>query len=157
MSKTTRRVLLAAWVAAPLGILSPALFAETEMPPDLGLLVLPNASAGPRVGAAGIARLFRGRTLTSKADTYEKYLLANGIPLVRRTPGNLGVTVMRREEGNETEFLVLSIWESLDAVKRFAGKDYEKTVILPRDREFLISVEPTVRHYSLLRDERTKR
>ena len=157
MSKTTRRVLLAALLAASAGTISPALFAETETPPDLGLLALPNASAGPRVSGKTIARLWRGRTLASKADAYEKYLLASGIPLVRRTPGNLGVTVMRRDDGNETEFLVLSIWESLDAVKRFAGKDYEKAVILPRDLEYLISVEPTVRHYALLQDERTKK
>jgi len=156
MSRTTRRILLAGLFAAPAALLSPALLAES--PPDLGLLALPNASASPRPGAAGaIGRLWRGRTLAAKADAYEKYLLASGIPLVRRTPGNLGVTVMRRDEGNETEFLVLSIWESLDAIKRFAGKDYEKAVILPRDRRYLISVEPTVRHYALEREERTKK
>jgi heme-degrading monooxygenase HmoA len=158
MSKTTRRILLAALVAAPFTLAAPALRAENAAPADLGLLFLPNASASPRPGAGKtIARLWRGRTLAAKADAYEKYLFASGIPLVRSTRGNLGVTVMRREDGKETEFLVLSIWESLDAVKRFAGKDYEKAVILPRDLEYLISVEPNVRHYALEREERPKK
>ena len=53
--------------------------------------------------------------------------------------------MLRRAEGDRTEFLVVSYWESIDAVKRFAGEDYQKPVLLPRDREFLVdepSVEP---------------
>jgi heme-degrading monooxygenase HmoA len=103
-----------------------------------------------------IARIWRGRTLSAKADQYEKYLFASGISKVRATPGNLGVTVLRREDGGQTEFLVISIWESLDAVKRFAGSDYDKAVILDRDREYLVEVEPTVRHYAIEKEEREK-
>jgi heme-degrading monooxygenase HmoA len=103
-----------------------------------------------------IARIWRGRTLSAKADEYEKYLFASGISKVRATPGNRGVTVLRREDGGQTEFLVISIWDSLDAVKRFAGKDYDKAVILERDREYLVEVEPTVRHYAIEKEEREK-
>jgi len=62
--------------------------------------------------------------------------------------------VMRRTEKGETEFLVMSLWESIEAVQRFAGKDYRKAVIMPRDREFLLKVEPNVDHYEIARDER---
>jgi len=111
-----------------------------------------SASSAP--AGKPIARIWRGRTLASKADEYEAYLLASGISKVRQTPGNLGVTVLRRADGNQAEFLVISIWDSLDAVKRFAGKDYDKAVLLDRDREYLLEVEPTVRHYEIEKEER---
>jgi heme-degrading monooxygenase HmoA len=101
-----------------------------------------------------IARIWRGRTLAAKADEYQAYLDKSGISRVRATPGNLGVTVLRRNDGEKTEFLVLSVWESVDAIKKFAGEDYQKAVILPRDREYLLEVEPNVLHYEILREER---
>jgi heme-degrading monooxygenase HmoA len=117
----------------------------------------PAADATPQAGTGKpIARIWRGRALAGKADAYEAYLFASGISKIRETPGNLGVTVLRRQDGQETEFLVISIWESLDAVKRFAGKDYEKTVVLDRDREYLLEVEPTVRHYDIEKEERKR-
>jgi heme-degrading monooxygenase HmoA len=129
--------------------------AAAEEVPDAALLALPNASSGPAPGKP-IARIWRGRTLASRADEYEAYLFASGISRVRATPGNRGVTVLRREDGRETEFLVISIWDSLEAVKRFAGKDFDKAVILDRDRQYLIEVEPTVRHYAIEKEERKK-
>lgn len=122
---------------------------------DAVLLAMPNASAGPRVAARkAIARIWKGRTLASKADEYEKYLLATGISRVRAASGNLGATVLRRTDGGKTEFVVISIWESVAAIQRFAGKDYQKAVLLPRDREYLVDVEPNVLHYEILREER---
>ena len=103
-----------------------------------------------------IARIWRGRTLAAKADEYQAYLDSSGISRVRSTPGNLGVTVLRRNDGGKTEFLVMSIWESVEAIKKFAGEDYQKAVILPRDREYLLEVEPNVLHYEILREERGK-
>ena len=112
----------------------------------------PNAAPAPQTA---IARIWRGRTLASKADEYAHYLDANGIAKIRATPGNRGVTVLRRTDGDKAEFLVISIWDSIDAVKNFAGADYQKTVILPRDREYLIEVEPDVLHYQIVREERS--
>lgn len=118
------------------------------------MTAMPTASASPKIGGLpAIARIWRGRTLASKADRYEAYLNASGITPIRRTAGNLGVTVLRRTENGRTEFLVISFWESIEAVKRFAGKDYQKTVILPRDREYLLEVEPNVLHYEVIREE----
>jgi heme-degrading monooxygenase HmoA len=103
-----------------------------------------------------IARIWRGRTLTAKADEYERYLNESGISKIRATAGNRGVTVLRRTDGDKTEFLVMSLWDSIDAVKKFAGEDYQKAVILPKDREYLLEVEPNVLHYEVKREERTK-
>ena len=128
--------------------------------PLLLVVALPWAShltAQPEKPTAhAIARIWRGRTLASKADEYQAYLDASGISRVRATPGNLGVTVLRRNDGGKTEFLVLSLWESVDAIKKFAGEDYQKAVILPRDREYLLEVEPNVLHYEILREKRKK-
>jgi heme-degrading monooxygenase HmoA len=131
-------------VCLALAVSSLALSAAAPAPPP---------AAGTDTGKK-IARIWSGRTLAAKADEYETYLFASGITKVRETPGNLGVTVLRRADGDQTEFLVLSIWKSLDAVKRFAGADYEKAVILDRDREYLVEVEPTVRHYTVEKEER---
>jgi heme-degrading monooxygenase HmoA len=119
------------------------------------MTAMANASASPKIGRPGaIARIWRGRTLASKAADYQAYLNASGIDGIRTAPGNLGVTVLRRTENGRTEFLVISIWESIKAVEKFAGKDYQKAVVLPRDREYLLEVEPNVLHYEIIRDER---
>src|SRR5215831_8642965 len=102
-----------------------------------------------------IARIWRGRTLLSKADEYEAYLNQSGVSKIRATPGNLGVYVLRRNDNDKTEFVVMSLWESIEAIKKFAGADYQKAVILPRDREYLLEVEPNVLHYDVARAEFT--
>jgi len=134
--------------------LFPVVFALAVLAPALRL-----AAENPKPEAArkiAIARIWRGRTLASKADEYERYLNANGVAKIRTTPGNRGVTVLRRTDGDKTEFEVISIWESIEAVKNFAGADYQKAVILPRDGEYLLEVEPNVVHYEILLDERTE-
>jgi heme-degrading monooxygenase HmoA len=115
-------------------------------------LLAQSASASPSVKPGPmIARIWHGRTLTAKADEYERYLNASGVERMLKTDGNHGVEVLRKSEGPRTDFIVISYWESIDAVKRFAGKDFEKAVILDRDREFLIEVEPNVLHYQVVR------
>ena len=119
---------------------------------DASLLMQKNASASPSVKPKPmIARIWHGRTLTAKADEYERYLNASGVERMLKTDGNHGVEVLRKSDGPRTDFVVISYWESIDAVKRFAGKDFEKAVILDRDREFLIEVEPNVLHYEVVR------
>ena len=117
------------------------------------LLAQPSASASPDAKSKKrmIARIWHGRTLTAKADDYEKYLQASGVKKILATDGNHGVEVLRRSDGAKTDFIVISYWESIEAVKKFAGPDYDKAVISPRDGEFLIEVEPMVVHYEVVR------
>lgn len=63
-----------------------------------------------------IARLWHGRVPTEKADAYLEYLNTSGLPDYRATPGNHGVTVLRRAEGEVTHFLLITHWESWDAI-----------------------------------------
>jgi heme-degrading monooxygenase HmoA len=120
------------------------------------LLSVSGLSAEPSPAPAkeakrAIARIWRGRTLPSKADEYEAYLNRSGISKIRETPGNLGAYMLRRTENGKAEFLVISLWESVEAIRRFAGPDYQKAVILPKDREYLLEVEPNVLHYEIVR------
>jgi heme-degrading monooxygenase HmoA len=68
----------------------------------------------------------------------------------RATPGNVGVEILRRTVGGETHFLFISFWESLDAIRTFAGDDVERAHYYPDDREYLVELEPTVTHYDVL-------
>ena len=128
------------------------LTAVSGLASDDSLFMQKNASASPSVKPKPmIARIWHGRTLTAKADEYERYLNASGVERMLKTDGNQGVEVLRKADGPRTDFVVISYWESIDAVKRFAGKEFEKAVILDRDREFLIEVEPNVLHYDVVR------
>jgi heme-degrading monooxygenase HmoA len=99
-----------------------------------------------------IARAWHGKTLRSKADEYEKYL-AGAITKFPTIPGNLGYQLMRLDGGPDgdqyVEFQVVSYWESLDAIKAYAGEDVRRTRDAPRDNEFLVGKEPYVRNYEL--------
>jgi heme-degrading monooxygenase HmoA len=101
-----------------------------------------------------VARIWHGTTLTSKADEYYAYLLEAGIKKFKSIPGNLGVQVLRRADGNNTEFTVISYWESRDAIRNFAGNDIEKVRDLPRDYEYLIKPETKVKHFDVMVDDR---
>ena len=57
--------------------------------------------------------------------------------------------MLRRDDGDRTEFITFSLWESVDAVKAFAGEDYEAAVYYPEDERFLIEREDTVKHYEV--------
>ncbi len=105
------------------------------------------------VASPVVARVWRGRVLTSRADEYARYLYDNGVVRIRGIGGNLGAQMFRRAEGDTTEFMVISYWPSRDAIKAFAGDDIEKVHFLPRDREFLINPDETVRHYEVSAEE----
>jgi heme-degrading monooxygenase HmoA len=97
-----------------------------------------------------IARQWIGETLESDADSYGKYLEETGVKEIRATKGNQGVWLMRRVREGRAEFLVISLWDSFDSVKAFAGPEYEKAVYYPEDRKYLLRLDPDVTHYEVL-------
>lgn len=97
-----------------------------------------------------IARTWKGRVPAVKADAYHQYLLRTGIPDYRATPGNQGVLVQRRIEGDVAHFVLTTLWESIESIKRFAGDDYERARYYPEDDEFLLEREPSVVHAEVL-------
>jgi len=97
-----------------------------------------------------IARFWRGVTPKSKADEYFAYLQETGLKEYRATKGNRGVYVFRQIENDRAVFLLLSLWDSYEAIKGFAGQNYERAVYYPEDRKFLLELEPNVTHYEVL-------
>ena len=96
-----------------------------------------------------IARTWRGWTRREDAEAYAAYIEETGIREYRATPGNRGAWILRRNDGERTEFVTLSFWDSLDAVKGFAGDDVERAVFYPGDDRFLVDREVTVRHWDV--------
>ena len=97
-----------------------------------------------------IARIWHGITAAAKADAYLDYLNQTGVPDYQVTAGNQGVYVLRRIEGDVAHFTLISLWDSLEAIKGFAGPEPEKAHYYPDDKEFLLEFEPTVSHHEVL-------
>ena len=96
-----------------------------------------------------IARTWAGATRAADADAYLDYLHATGLAAYRATPGNRGVLTLRRIEGGRAEFLLLSLWDSEDAIRRFAGDDIGRAVFYPEDERFLVARDEHVNHYEV--------
>jgi len=96
-----------------------------------------------------IARTWRGSTRNEDAAAYATYIARTGLAAYRSTPGNRGAWLLHRADGDRTEFLALSLWESLDAVRSFAGDDVERAVFYPEDDAFLVSRETTADHWQV--------
>ncbi len=97
-----------------------------------------------------LARLWHGITLASKADEYVAYLNKTGVEDYQATEGNLGVQLLRRIEGGQAHFLIITFWESVEAIKKFAGEEYEKARYYPEDQNFLLEFEEKVIHYEVV-------
>lgn len=97
-----------------------------------------------------IARIWRGAVRAEDADAYADYLRETGVREYAKTPGNLGVHMLRRLDGDRAEFLMLTFWESLEAVRGFAGDDIETAVFYREDDRFLIERDLTASHWHVL-------
>ncbi len=97
-----------------------------------------------------IARIWKGRTLASKADRYMEYMTDTGVKDLLATEGNQGVYVLRRIDGDQAEFIFISLWESFDAIRRFAGEEIDRAVYYPEDKDNLLALDPKVTHYEVL-------
>jgi heme-degrading monooxygenase HmoA len=98
-----------------------------------------------------IARIWRGVVREADKDIYLDYLKKTGLQEYTETPGNRGVFTLRRVADGKCEFLLLTLWDSWDAIKAFAGDDYEKAVYYPEDEKYLLDREPLVEHYELMK------
>ena len=97
-----------------------------------------------------IARRWHGAVPADKAAEYAQYLRATGIPDLESTSGNQGVYVFRNFEDDVAHFVLISLWESLDSIRAFAGDEIERARYYPEDEEYLLELEPTVTHYEVL-------
>ena len=96
-----------------------------------------------------IARHWRGWTEVRNADAYEHLLANTVLPSLKGIEGYRGGYVLRNDGPFETEFVVVNLFESLDAVKRFAGEDYTVAIFEPEAKRLLSRIEPVATHYDV--------
>jgi hypothetical protein len=96
-----------------------------------------------------IARHWRGWTLVQDAITYENLLRDKVLPELRKIEGYRGGYVLRLDGSEEVEFVVVNLFESLEAVKRFAGPNYKIPVFEPEAKKLLCRIEPIANHYDV--------
>jgi heme-degrading monooxygenase HmoA len=98
-----------------------------------------------------ISRIWHGWTTPDNADTYEKLLLEEVIKGIenRDIPGYQGIQVLRREREDEVEFVTIMWFDDLEAVRQFAGDDYETAVVPPKAQKVLAHYDPVSAHYEV--------
>ncbi len=97
-----------------------------------------------------VVRIWRGRVPREKADVYAKFLAERAVPDYRSVPGCLAVYVLRRDLEEAVEFTTLTLWRDLEAIRAFAGEEYERAKYYPEDRAFLLAFPPFVEHYQVV-------
>jgi len=96
-----------------------------------------------------IARIWHGAVPAAKAEAYLERMRKVALPDYKSTAGNRGAWCLFRLDGEVAHFEMLTFWDDLEAVKRFAGEDYHVAKYYDFDRAFLLELEPHVRHYTL--------
>ncbi len=94
-----------------------------------------------------IARIWRGWTRSWDADPYAEHLRRAALPRCREAPGNEAAYLLRHGDGDRTEFAVLTLWRSLDAIRAFVGEDLEQPFRSAEDEFLLPGIQPSVTHY----------
>jgi heme-degrading monooxygenase HmoA len=98
-----------------------------------------------------IARIWQGRTRPGMGKAYFSYLEQTGLKEYKATEGFKDVLVLTREMGDATEYVLVTLWDNMDAVRRFAGPEPERAVYYPEDDRYFPEEERTayVRHYNV--------
>ena len=94
-----------------------------------------------------ITRIWHGRTSLANADKYLLFLRQEGTREYTETAGNISVRIWRRKEADCCHFWTVTEWVNIEAVKAFAGEDYEKAKYYPEDDGVLLEFEERVEHY----------
>ena len=98
-----------------------------------------------------VGRIWHGWTTSENADVYENLLRTEIFPGIasKNVSGYLGIQLFRRPSGDEVEFITIMWFESWDAVKQFAGEDYEKAYVPPKARKVLLKFDDRSQHYEI--------
>jgi heme-degrading monooxygenase HmoA len=97
-----------------------------------------------------IARQWKGATRASDADAYVDYLGRTGFSEYERIAGHRRTIALRRIHGDRAEFVILSLWDSMDAIRGFAGDDVDRAVFYPEDDRYLVERDEHVTHFDVV-------
>ncbi|MBV8221022.1 MAG: hypothetical protein JO325_21370 [Solirubrobacterales bacterium] len=96
-----------------------------------------------------IARIWRGAVAQADGDAYAEYIDGTGMAAYTKTPGNRGAWMLRRDVDGNTEFVMFTLWESMESIRAFAGDNPEVAVFYPEDDRYLVERDETVAHYEV--------
>lgn len=96
-----------------------------------------------------VTRIWHGATPVAKSDEYLSLMRTVAIPNYLSTPGNTGAYALRRIDGETAHFLMITFWESEEAIRAFAGIDINAAKYYDFDKDFLIEMEPCSMHYEM--------
>jgi heme-degrading monooxygenase HmoA len=94
--------------------------------------------------------MWKGEAKTGMAEDYRRHLEHTVFPQLRKLRGFRGAQLLNRERGGGTEVVVMTKWDSMVAVRQFAGDMAERAVVEPRAREVLSSFDEAVAHYKVV-------
>jgi heme-degrading monooxygenase HmoA len=99
---------------------------------------------------AMIARHWRGLAKRECAEAYVEHLHSETFPQLVQLPGFHDASILRRESTQGVEFLVVTVWKSLDAIRGFAGNDAESAVVPEKVQRMMIEFDRRARHYEVV-------
>jgi heme-degrading monooxygenase HmoA len=100
-----------------------------------------------------ISRQWRGLAKAAHAQEYVQHLKTDTFPQIRRIPGFVDASILTRIVERGVEFLIVTHWESLNAIHAFAGTDAEAAVVPPKVQRMMVEYDQRVRHYEVLEQE----
>jgi heme-degrading monooxygenase HmoA len=96
-----------------------------------------------------IARTWRGKATSEKAGDYQRHFASQVAPHLKELAGHRGAYLLRREENSEVEFLAVTLWDSIESVRAFAGQNPRVSVVEPEGRAALSSFDDFAQHYDV--------
>ena len=97
-----------------------------------------------------IERHWKGITHPEEADNYIRHLQTKTFPHLSAIPGFIKATILRRPVENGIEFLIITVWDSIDSIKQFAGDQVEIANVPPEAQKMMVKFEPTAKHYEVV-------
>jgi heme-degrading monooxygenase HmoA len=97
-----------------------------------------------------ISRQWRGLARFESERDYQEHLRSDTFPAIRAIEGFVDVTILKRPVANGVEFLIVTRWQTMDAIAKFAGDDLEVAVVPRNVREMMLEYDATVRHYEIV-------
>ena len=101
-----------------------------------------------------IARMWKGSALPDRAQEYERHLQMSVLPELRQIDGFQGVQLLRQDSSEVVDFVVLTFWESMDAIRKFAGDDAEAAVVALAAQPLFREYDPRVKHFEVVLNTR---
>jgi heme-degrading monooxygenase HmoA len=103
-----------------------------------------------------IARIWKGRTSLEKYEEYTRFLSTRAKPDYESVPGNLGFHFLRKADEKIGYFELITFWDSVESIRKFAGDDYQKAKYYPEDKDYLLEFSEHVEHFEVFDSRQTR-